>query len=385
MDIDKIRSQIPTCQRMSYLNTGWSGPSPARVVEAMTKRLEYESYEGPTSQPVLESGEKLRQETREAVARLLNVSPTEVALTQNTTEGMNMVMSGFPWREGDEIITFDIEHPSVMVPCLYAQRRHGVQVRSLLLGTNDDWDTVVSKVEEALNPKTRMLVFSHIQFACGLRMPLDDIRRLTKDRGIYMLVDGAQTPGHISLDLAASGVDFYSIPAQKWLLGPDGAGALYIGDELIETIQPSYVGHSVVDMSKNPWEFDFSSMDKFRVSTTSSPIAAGLLEAITFIQEIGIDEIEARNIELSSALKAKLLDLPGFRVLSPLEGPGVCGLTSFSIDGADPKEMVQRLWEEEQIVARPVARPESIRISSDFFNTEDELEKLVVALQRIRG
>ncbi|MEE9247430.1 MAG: aminotransferase class V-fold PLP-dependent enzyme, partial [Dehalococcoidia bacterium] len=129
MDIDKIRSQIPTCQRMSYLNVGWSGPSPVRVVEAINKRLEYESYEGPTSQPVLESSEELRLETREAVARLLNVSPTEVALTQNTTEGLNMVMSGFPWREGDEIVTFDIEHSSVMVPCLYAQRRHGVQVR----------------------------------------------------------------------------------------------------------------------------------------------------------------------------------------------------------------------------------------------------------------
>ena len=129
-------------------------------------------------------------------------------------------------------------------------------------------------------------------------------------------------------------------------------------------IQPSYVGHSVVDLSKNPVEFDFSSMDKFRVSTTSSPIAAGLLEAITFIQEIGVDEIEARYIELSSALKTKLLDLPGVRIISPLEGPGVCGLTSFRIDGADPKEMVQRLWGEGQIVARPVAGTRGVRHSA---------------------
>ena len=210
------------------------------------------------------------------MAGLLNVAPDELALTQNTTEGLNMVMAGFPWQEGDEIITFDIEHLSVMIPCLYAEKRHGVKVRVVELGTNDEWDTILSKVEAQMSPRTRMIAFSHIQFSCGLRMPLEGIRSLTKDKGIYMLVDGAQTPGHIALDLSGSGVDFYSTPGHKWMLGPEGTGALFIRRDHIEMINPSYVGHSAVNTEKKPLEFELSGMNKFKVSTTSAAPGSGL-------------------------------------------------------------------------------------------------------------
>ena len=383
MDVIKIRSQIPVCSNLTYLNTGWSGPSPEPVLDAIKARIDYESAEGPVSKPVLESGHEIEDGTRQAVAGLLNVAPDELALTQNTTEGLNMVMSGFPWQEGDEIITFDIEHLSVMIPCLYAARRHGVKVRVVELGTNDEWDRILSKVEAQMSPRTRMIAFSHIQFSCGLRMPLEGIRSLTKDKGIYMLVDGAQTPGHITLDLSGMGVDFYSTPGHKWMLGPEGTGALFIRRDHIEMINPSYVGHSAVDTEKKPLEFDLSGMNKFKVSTTSAALAAGYGAAIGFINEAGPAEIEARNIALSSYLKAKLLERGGYDVLSPLEGPGLCGLTSFRAEGATSQEIVDRLWEDHRIVARSVGGVDCVRISSDFYNTEEELDRFMDALQAI--
>ena len=322
MDVDKIRSQIPVCSNITYLNTGWSGPSPEPVLDAIKARIDYESAEGPVSKPVLESGHEIEDGTRQAVAGLLNVAPDELALTQNTTEGLNMVMSGFPWQEGDEIITFDIEHLSVMIPCLYAERRHGVKVRVVELGTNDEWDAILSKVEAQMSPRTRMIAFSHIQFSCGLRMPLEGIRSLTKDKGIYMLVDGAQTPGHIALDLSGMGVDFYSTPGHKWMLGPEGTGALFIRRDHIEMINPSYVGHSAVNTEKKPLEFELSGMNKFKVSTTSAALAAGYGAAIGFINDAGPTEIEARNIALSSYLKAKAAGAWRLRCLLTSGRPG---------------------------------------------------------------
>ena len=383
MDVEKIRSQIPVCSNLTYLNTGWSGPSPEPVLDAIKARIDYESAEGPVSKPVLESGHEIEDGTRQAVAGLLNVAPDELALTQNTTEGLNMVMSGFPWQEGDEVITFDIEHLSVMIPCLYAARRHGVKVRVVELGTNDEWDAILNKIEAQMSPRTRMIAFSHIQFSCGLRMPLEGIRSLTKDKGIYMLVDGAQTPGHIALDLAGMGVDFYSTPGHKWMLGPEGTGALFIRRDHIEMINPSYVGHSAVNTEKKPLEFELSGMNKFKVSTTSAALAAGYGVAIGFINDAGPAEIEARNIALSSYLKAKLLERGGYDVLSPLEGPGLCGLTSFRSESATSQEIVDRLWEDHRIVARSVGGVDCVRISSDFYNTEEELDQLMEALSVI--
>ncbi len=383
MDVEKIRAQIPVCSNLTYLNTGWSGPSPEPVLDAIKARIDYESAEGPVSKPVLESGHDIEDGTRQAVAGLLNVASDELALTQNTTEGLNMVMSGFPWQEGDEIITFDIEHLSVMIPCLYAERRHGVKVRVVELGANDEWDTILSKVEAQMSPRTRMIAFSHIQFSCGLRLPLEGIRSLTKDKGIYMLVDGAQTPGHIALDLSGSGVDFYSTPGHKWMLGPEGTGALFIRRDHIEMINPSYVGHSAVNTEKKPLEFDLSGMNKFKVSTTSAALAAGYGAAIGFINDAGPADIEARNIALSSYLKAKLLERGGYDVLSPLEGPGLCGLTSFRSESATSQEIVDGLWEDHRIVARSVGGVDCVRISSDFYNTEEELDQLMEALSVI--
>ena len=386
MDVTYLRETIPACQRTIYMNTGWSGPSPIPVVEAVKERMEYECYQGPTCREVLDSAEELFLKTKEKVAGLLNVRTSEIALTQNTTEGLNIALNGFPWREGDEIITFDIEHASVLTPCFYTRLRHGASVKVVPLSTNDDWADILTKVADALTDRTRMIVFSHIQYSCGLRMPVEAIRKLISSREVYMLVDGAQTPGHIALDIPRLGVDFYSIPAHKWLLGPDGIGALYIREELISTIQPSYVAYGALDSLEEPIDFQTNafSMDKFRLTTTSAPLAAGLSAALDFIGEIGPDKIESRNREQATSLKAAIGEVPGVKILSPFDGPGVTGLTSFQIDGLEPAQVVDHLWQERKIVGRAVRKPASIRLATDFFNTDQEIGTVAETLQSLR-
>ena len=294
MDVAGLRQQIPTCQGLVYMNTGWSGPSPVPVVEAIKERLDYEMESGPTSPEVLDSGRLIQVKLREAVARLLNVSPEEICLTQNTTEGLNIVVNGLSWREGDEIITCSLEHSSVLTPSYYQRRRHGVVVKVLPIASDEAPDIILGKFEEAITARTRMVFLSHIQYSSGLRMPVADIRRMTRDRGILLLLDGAQAAGHIPLDMRKMGCDFYSIPGQKWLLGAEGTGALYIREELISRLEPTMVAGKAALRQNDPYRFEanISSVDKFRLTSSSAPLQAGMLEAIGFIQEIGLGDIE---------------------------------------------------------------------------------------------
>ena len=385
MNVAHLREQIPVCQRMIYLNTGWSGPSPVSVIEAIKQRLDYEMEQGPTSPDVRESGQEIQSKTREAVAQLLNASPEEICLTDNTTDGLNNVMRGLPWREGDEIITCNLEHSSVLVPSYFQQQRHGVVVKVLPIATNESQDAILGKIEAALTERTRLVFLSHIQYSCGLRMPVKEIRTLTKDRGIMLLLDGAQTAGHIYLDMRDIDCEFYSIPGQKWLLGSEGVGALYIRKDMISQVEPTKVAGKAVLPHDDPYELqpNISSIDKFLITSTSTALRAGMLEAIRFIQKIGVGEIEQRNLDLAASMKQALQETPGIQVLSPLERQSSSGLVSFNIDGVDPKEAVPNLWDQHQIVARPVSFPPCIRVSLHFFNTEEEVSRVVEAAQRL--
>ena len=386
MDVARLREQIPACQRMVYVNTGWSGPSPVSVTEAIKERLDCEMEQGPTTEDVLESGREIQARLLEAVGQLLNASPGEICLTENTTEGLNIVLNGLPWREGDEIITCNLEHSSVLVPAYYQQRRHGAVVKVLDIAPDEQPDAILDKIEAAVTDRTRLVFLSHIEYSSGLRMPAKEIRRITKDRGILMLLDGAQTAGHITLDMKDMDFDFYSIPAQKWLLGSEGVGALYIRNDLIPQVEPMQVSGRASLTSADPYQFEpnISSIDKFLLTSTSAPMRAGMLEAVRFIQDIGVEEIESRNLDLAAYAKQALQEIPGVTVLSPLDRRSSTGLVSFAIDGVDTKEAVTRLWEQHRIVARWVSFPPGIRIALHFFNTEEEVNKVVEAVQGLK-
>ena len=385
MEIDRIREQIPVCQRMVYVNSGWSGPSPVSVVEAIKARLDYEMDQGPTTPEVQESGREILDQARLAVANLLNATPGEICLTKNTTDGINIVINGLTWSRGDEIITCSLEHSSVLVPSYFQQWRHDAVVKVVPLASNEGHAAILAKIESAITNRTRLVFLSHIQYSTGLRMPVEEIRRMTKDRGIMLLLDGAQTAGHIALDMREIDCDFYAIPGQKWLLGSEGIGALFIRQDMISQVQPVHVAGRSVQPHEGPedMEPETTSIDKFKGSSTSTALQAGLLEAIRFVQEEGMQEIEERDLDLASQLKQSLGETPGVKVLSPVERGVSSGLVSFAIDGVEPKDAVTRLWEQHRIVARPVGFPPGIRVSLHFFNTEEEVGQVVEAVRRM--
>ncbi len=383
MDVQMLRDEIPVLANLTYLNTGWSGPPPHRVAQALKDRIDLELNEGPTTPPVQESGREVQAQARQAAARLFNADPEEVMVTRNTTEGLNIVLSGLDWQEGDEIITCNLEHGSVLVTSLVTGKRHGVKVRVVDLDPHDSRETILGKFEAAFTSRTRLLFVSHVEFSTGLRMPAAELARLAHDRGAQIMLDGAQTGGHIHLDMAAEEFDFYSIPGQKWVLGYEGVGALYIRRELIERIYPAHSGGRAV---VHPVDYDnvqlaAADMEKFHGGSSSVPLQAAFLEAVQFVEEVGVREIEERNRQLAARLKRQLSDLPAVQVYSPMEPELSSGLVSFALSGWEPPAAVERLWNDHRIVVRQVAYPPGIRASFHFFNTEDEVDQLAQAVK----
>ena len=379
MDVEKIRSQIPVLGHTAYMNTGWSGPPPRRVAQAMKDRIDLELEQGPIMPEVLEAGREIQAQAREAAARILNATVDEVLVTRNTTEGLNIVLSGLDWKQGDEIIICDMEHGSVIASAQLIGQRYGVVVKVVDLDYRDSSETILTKIESAFTSKTRMVFISHILYTTGRRMPAEEIAQLTKDRGVLFMLDGAQTGGHIALDMARSGFDFYSIPGQKWLLGYEGSGALFIRREHLERVHPAHTGGRAVVRPVDAHNFRPvpDTMEKFLGGSASVPVQAAFLEATKFIEEIGIHNIEERNLDLADSAKAKLSEIPGVTVLSPSERRDSSGLVSFSVAGQTPVSVVERLWENHRIVVRQVNHPEGVRASLHFFNTEQEVDLLV--------
>ena len=384
MDVQKLRDEIPVLANLTYMNTGWSGPPPRRVAQALKDRIDLELEEGPTTAPVQQRGRETQAQARQAAARLLNADPEDVMVTRNTTEGLNIVLSGLDWRQGDEIITCNLEHGSVLITSLVTGKRHGVKVRVVDLDPHDSRETILGKFEAAFTPRTRLVFVSHVEYSTGLRLPAAELCQLAHDRGAHIMLDGAQTGGHLHLDMTAEGFDFYSIPGQKWVLGYEGVGALYIRRELIEQVHPAHTGGRAVvhPVDQDNVQLNTASMDKFQGGSASVPLQTAFLEAARFIEEIGVKEIEERNRQLAERLKRQLADIPAVHVYSPSE-PGLSsGLVSFAVSGWEPPAAVERLWNDHSIVVRQVGYPPGIRASLHFFNTEDEVDQLA---QGVKG
>ncbi len=385
MDIAQLRSQIPAVGQQIWMNTGWSGPSPQSVIDALKGRIDMEAMEPPASMRVIETAREIREQALQAVGRLMNVSEEELVMTRNTTEGLNMVMSGLDWQPGDEIVTCSLEHPSVLAPAWMIGLRYGVGVRIVALDPHDPTDVILEKFQAAMTPKTRLIFVSHIQYSTGMRMPAPELAQMAHENGAEILLDGAQTAGHIALDMVADDYDYYAIPGQKWMLGFEGVGALYIRRELLPSVHPAHTGgrHMESPVTANHIVPNHNTMDKFLGGSGSIPLQAAFLEATRFIEPIGVGNIEARNLQLASRLKAQLRESPHVTVLSPEDGPLASGLVSFAVEGWQPDALDDHLWEHNRIVVRHIEHPEGVRASLHFFNTEEEVDQLAAAVRNL--
>ncbi len=384
MDIKAIRDQIPVTHRVKYMNTGWAGPVLLPVAEAVQEQVKFETEEGPASPAGIARSEEALAQLRQALAAFFNARVEELVPTQNTTAGLNMVAGGLGWRDGDGLVTCSLEHPSVLGMAHGLRNRYGVKLSIVQLQPDDDTATILAKFDEAIAGGVRLVAISHVQYSCGLRMPVEEIIALAHERGAQVLLDGAQAAGHVVVDLAALGVDYYAMPGQKWLLGPGGTGALYVREDLIQGLQPAAGSYRSVAS----WEaggavtFKERELEKLLAGTASTALQCGMAAGAGFLADIGMAGIEERHLALSRRLKERLAGVPGVRLTSPLDEARSSGLVTCAGEGIEPAELVDRLYGEEALAIRAVLHPAGVRLCTAFFNTEDEVDEAADAINR---
>ncbi|MBI2875288.1 MAG: aminotransferase class V-fold PLP-dependent enzyme [Candidatus Tectomicrobia bacterium] len=402
MDWKAIREEFPITKRYIYLNTGAGGPMSRRAIDRVAQLEEIGLTEGLYTPPLSRIHHEVFHGGRERVAALLGVDPAEVAFTASTTAGINLVAASLAWQPGDEVIVSDNEHPGGYLPFLNLKRLRGIEVRVVPLAPQKE--SFLRSIEGLLSPRTRLICLSHVAWCTGYRLPMAEVGELARSRGIYFCVDGAQSAGQLPLNLRELPCDFYALPGQKWLFGPVGTGALYVRRERLgELSLPLFSWQSATS-------FDFPAQTivpartahLLEWATLSPSLFAGMGEAIGLIQEIGLAQIQERIRSLATWLVRSLADLPRVHLHSPLDEedlPG-SGLVTFSVEGLGGERVLAELLERDRIVIRTVPRPETfrhsledstrpdwerVRVSVNFFNTEEEMERLVEGVKRLAG
>ena len=359
----------------AYLNTGSSGPPPYYVIKAMREADDL------CSGPAYLEGVGLfahqmehASRAREAAARLIGASPNDVALSQNTTHGMNLGVASIDWREGDEVVSATTEHPGCLVPLHNLRKRFGVKVDLVAPPVTPE------KIEGSLTPRTRLVALSHVDWTSGEVLPLQEICAVAREREIPTLIDGAQSVGNIPVDVPATGADMYAFTGHKWVLGPEGIGAFYARPGL-----PLYSPNVGLMSLPAPADFDAcgdyelrSDARRFEASTMSSALAGGLAAAAEAACErggAGFGEIRHR----ADLLIDFLSELPSVTIRSPR--PAQSGLVSFEVEDVAAREAVERLLGQ-GFVLRYLPGPYSyVRASTHLFNTEEELQALAEAVR----
>lgn len=367
--IEDVRENFPIVKNKIFMNHAAHSPLPKPVFESMLKYLKEVSEQWITETDL--------EMTKKLFAKLINAKPEEIAFVPNTSTGLNIVANMLDYGEGSNMVTTDLEFPSVVYPWL--RKKLGVRVKYV---NNVDGKILHEDFESAVDDNTAVIVVSHVEYVNGFRNDLSFLSKLAHEHGAYLVVDAIQSAGAIKIDVKRDNVDFLTTACYKWLLGPSGIGFLYVKEELIEKFEPPMVGWASVEPQVfetvdfwDIWNLRLSkTANRFEVGSPSVISCIGAAAALKLMLGYGIEKIENRILDLTDYLIDKVKEA-GWKLQTPEEKSYRSGIVNFLID--KPMERVKRLAEEEIIVS---ARANGIRVSPHFYNNKEEIDQLVIEL-----
>ena len=375
-----VRAALPALASGIHLNTGSVGPLPAEVAAAMTEMEAYERDIGRAHLDYYLGFLERMDEARAGVAAVIGADLDEIALTHATTDGMNIATLGIDWRAGDRAVTTIQEHAGTLGP-LYGLRDRGVELAFADVADGSDAEAIVAAMDRALTPGTRLVSISHVLWSTGAVMPVARIAALAHARGALLAVDGAQAAGAIPVRVRDLGADAYAVSAQKWLLGPEGMGAVWIAREARERIRPTIAGHyslaSYDSRGAGEWHSDGR---RYEASNFHRPSVVGMARAIGWLSMfVGLEYVHRRGPEMARRAADMLAAVPGVEVLTPRAA--MATLVTFRIAGWQPGPALDELGARVFAIARTIPLLDALRISVGFFTSDDELERFVGAVR----
>ncbi len=374
MDIKKIRKDFPAIDDWTYLDSAFVGLYPKQVREGYDYFLDQWMGFRPTggNTTILNEWLEKTEKVRGDVAELMGVTPEEIAFSDCTGSGLNIVINGTAWKRGDNVVFPEWEHNPLDT---YTLRKAGVESRSVKI-KNGRLD--VHDLDKVVDDRTRLIQVSQVCYINGFRMDLREVAEMAHDHGASLLVDATQAVGALATDYRKEGVDFVSAAPYKYLMGPAGLAFLYVMAEHVHKLTPDRIGwkNQIFEGAHAEKPSDKpEAASKFEYGTLHFQGMYGLEKSISYINKIGLGEIEGRDLDLSSHLWEKVHDT-GMKMYTP-EGTR-SPVVSFYVDKAP--EIASKLMAQRIKVTGREAHGGHIRVSPHFYNTREEIDLLVEKL-----
>jgi len=365
-----------------YLNNASVSPMPKVSIKAMRQFLIDYSEMGPDSPESEIFIEQLWGKTRDVVSRLIRCHSDEIIITQSVTDGVNIVSNGMKFDESSNIIIRgkEHEHHANYFPWLKLGRR--IEVRNLLIDKDGGFSN--SELNKLIDEKTRLVALSHGLYNSGLILPVNEIGEILQKENIPYFLDTAQTVGCIGdYDFASTQCDFMSFNGSKWLCGPMGTGVFYCKRSSSDLLEPINVGGESATSDKEQL-INKEMPEKFQAGFRNYVGLAGMESSVTFLQNLGLNNIRNYIIKLSNLFIDEIGRIPDARVFGPEDESQRTSIVSFEIGKNDPEKVVSLLAEKGIIIAKREIFDKSIlRISPHIFNTEEQILRLVEELKKL--
>ena len=397
-DVEALRRDYPILERkvygkpLVYFDNTATSQTPRQVVEAVRKM--YVEHKANVHRGVFflpQEATELMEATRDKVREYINApSREEIIFTRGTTEGINLVASSYGelLEPGDEIILTQMEHHANIVPWQLLQQRKGIVIKVVPVLEDGSLDMEVYR--RLFTPRTRVVSFCHISNVLGTVNPVSEMVRYAHERGAVVLVDGAQAAPHLTIDVQALGADFYVFSSHK-MYGPTGVGVLYGRRELLDRMPPYQGGGEMIKhVSFSGTTFEEPPL-KFEAGTPDFVGIAAFSACIDYIREIGMERIEAHELDLLHYATEQMKEIPRMRIFGTT--PGKAPLISFLIGHAhhyDTGMLLDKLGVAVRTghhCAQPLMEAYGIegtvRASFGLYNTREEVDIFIAALHRI--
>jgi selenocysteine lyase/cysteine desulfurase len=387
-DIERARAQTPGSSERIHFNNCGAALMPTPVIDALKSHIALEARIG--GYEAADAAVQQLEATYRAIARMLGCEPEEIAVVENATRGWDMAFYAMDFAPGDRILTCNAEYASNYIAYLQVARKTGAVIESI---PDDEQGAVdVDALRNLIDERVKLIAVTHVPTNGGLVLPAAEIGALAREHGVPFLLDACQSAGQMPLDVSELQVDMLSATSRKFLRGPRGMGFLYVRRDMIERLEPPFL-----DMRAATWV----SPDEYQLRddarrfenwecNVAAKIAMGV--AVDYALDWGLEAIETRVSKLADDLRQRLASLDGVRVRD--RGSRQCGIVSFTATGALPADIVRGLAERGINVS--VSRATStqldmhargldalVRAGIHYYNTEEEVERFVAALEEI--
>ncbi|KML45316.1 cysteine desulfurase [Cytobacillus firmus] len=402
MNAREIRQMFPILDQevngkpLVYLDSAATSQKPVPVIEAIDKY--YREYNSNVHRGVHTLGTRATdgyEGAREKVRKFINAKSTEeVIFTRGTTTSINTVAASYGrsnLAEGDEIVISYMEHHSNIIPWQQVAKQTGATLKYLPL--QEDGTISLEDVRTTVTADTKIVSIMQVSNVLGVMNPIKEIAKIAHENGAIMVVDGAQSAPHMKIDVQDLDCDFLAFSGHK-MCGPTGIGVLYGKKKHLEKMEPVEFGGEMIDFvglyestwKELPWKFE-----------GGTPIIAGAIglgAAIDFLEQIGLDEIEAYEHKLAAYAMEKMSAIDGMTIYGPKEASKRAGLVTFNIDDVHPHDVATVLDAEGIAVraghhcAQPLMKwlkvSATARASFYLYNTEEDIDKLVSGLVKTK-